>query len=336
MDKQLREISIDGNTFYIFTNMPISFDKFSDTSICREDFFEVSLFNGKEVYSGKVYTADILKMCSVVDMEKDSFYDSLRQCLSNAGCSSSQFTYHIMENNDSSLQFIWKQILDEEMKFQLGSMLLRLDENTQLKTLDIFAFLSQNLYNLSEKVTNLSSKNRNLEAEKSEMAKRLDGYVLTKESLEKELFTKFSLVLNEKKARIRELMKSDKDCNKSKETVENTKREESSGGETDTDEEKEKVVEKAKKVDTVKKTNKKDNKLGIILDESIPDDDEDVPRKNRKRVRTTKPKSPVQPILPRSSSLLKPPKQPSPPTTNEEEVKQKETQEEDLLDQLMF
>ena len=120
MDKHLQRISIDGQTFYIFTNMPDSFDQFSDASTWKKDYFDVSLTNGKETYTGKVYVADVLKMCSAVDIETKSFYGTLRQCFCNTGLNSSQFTYAVTENEDSSLKFTFKTILDEDMKFQLG------------------------------------------------------------------------------------------------------------------------------------------------------------------------------------------------------------------------
>ena len=53
MDKTLCNIIIDNESFYIFTNMPSSLNKFEVNATDEIDYFDVSVSNGKEVYCGK-------------------------------------------------------------------------------------------------------------------------------------------------------------------------------------------------------------------------------------------------------------------------------------------
>lgn len=107
---------------------------------------------------------------------------------------------------DGALELAWKKhILQEDIKFQLGSVNLEpLPSPAAHQTLLEHAL--QQTSALGGAVSELRQKAARLERERNTALARLEDCVSTQESLETELFAKFKLVLNDKKAKIRRLL----------------------------------------------------------------------------------------------------------------------------------
>jgi len=182
--------------------------------------------------------------------------------------------------------------------------------------------LTSQVEKYKKEVEELRTFNQLMSKEQIEMTKRLEGYVKAQETCEEELYSKFALVLNSKKAKIRELkdqLESGKGGSGAKSTKNTTIKEqkrrtvvESEEEEFETDDEKETTSSSKRKLsdEESRSSNKEDEKRtnndDIRLDDSIVDDDDDLPRRSRKRIRATKPKTPVNSVLPRTTSLPRP------------------------------
>lgn len=351
----LKKITIDGHVYFISTDIPPSLDEYSIL-----DSFKVTLLDGNQVFSGTISEEDITTMSSLVEMDKDVFYGTFRKSLCSSERTSGLFSYHLKEDMNSVTTLLLKQVLDENMKFQLGSISMTKEDEPGNSILHLLGSLSKQMEELKNRVSSLCDKNDSLEGEKKDMTERMESYVADKEVFENDLFAKFSLVLNEKKARIRELKSKDGSTTKHEEKPkEKQKIKKDSDEDVDTDEEKEELLKTKRNKETVKSTIPKKNKrkimnknLGIIFDDSLDEDEEDnSPQLNRKRSKITKPKAVVQPVLPRNNNLISslstttqpvepkrspPQSQPDTLPVIKKEPKSIDTQEKDLLDELMF
>ncbi|XP_066923472.1 protein FAM133-like [Clytia hemisphaerica] len=229
------------------------------------------------------------------------------------------------------IDLVLKQVVDGGFKFQLGSVPLKRSENSSQRLVSMLDHLTSELAKYKKEVEKVRNVNNTISQEQEHMTQRLKEHIETHVNMEQELYTKFSMVLNSKKAKIRELKKtiesgggssSDKSSNipqkhakrrlvesdedmetdDEKQTIkDHNKKRKLSSTDEDADEE-ERTTNKEERGDE-KDTAKEGEK--IRLDDSIGDDD-DMPRRSRKRMRATKPKTPVSSVLPRTTSLPRP------------------------------
>jgi len=271
---------------------------------------DVQVTNGGTSFTVNVTMEELRLKAQEIDMEYEKYNNLFKEAI-GVKSSTNQFSYSLKEDQDIC-KFCWKQSLDGGMKFQLGSIDLA-KENEEL---------------LSNKLK--------IENDQKRMNKRLESYAEYKNDIEKHLYSKFSLVLNEKKDKIRELHeasnKGETSSKKGKPSKIITHNEdeisasESDDYNTDDDEPKlspSEVAESSKIPD-------------IILDEQIAVDD-DKPKKNRKRIRASRPKTPTSTVIPRTSSLPRPKRQSSSGSNKGESKRRNMAEEinaEDLLDAL--
>merc|ERR1712048_138892 len=107
--------------------------------------------------------------------------------------------------DSGSNKFIWKQVLEGGIKFQLGSVRMTKMDGSCNCILSFLEHLTTQMDNFKKELKDARDENSSMFQEQEEMKKRLANYVIAKDALEQDLYTKFSLVLNQKKARIREL-----------------------------------------------------------------------------------------------------------------------------------
>ena len=109
----------------------------------------------------------------------------------------------------SCLELVWKKNLaqEERVKFTLGSVLLHPEANQPAKMLR--CIIEQHVA-LKKQVSDAKSEYASVVEDRRQLLKRLEQFVIMKEKLETDLYGKFALILNEKKAKIRQLLEEKK------------------------------------------------------------------------------------------------------------------------------
>ncbi|XP_074618265.1 DNA repair protein XRCC4-like isoform X3 [Acropora palmata] len=147
-------------------------------------------------------------MAKAADMSVPEFAEQTgRALMGQTAVGNDNFVYQTkLQGKD--LQFSWKKDIGDGVKFQLGSLTLaRVDDCLFIMT-RIFDFAVNQMAQLKKEITALRSENDRLSSERKETLELLDQCVAAKEDMQKDLFEKFAAVLNEKKAKIRQLKES--------------------------------------------------------------------------------------------------------------------------------
>jgi len=212
---------------------------------------------------------------------------------------------HSVEVEKGHLKFAWKLVLDHGIKFQLGTAMLLENENK-----DIGSFLDSVICQFSkmkDEISTLSTAKENLLNEREKTLKRLEEFASAKEQLEVDLYEKFLSVLNEKKAKIRQLKKACENLRdeqaqsvvgdasakpKAKSSHESSEEDE------DTDKEEEKRAENNRKQTTAHKMPK------IIGADEEEDEEVTIPARRKKMTRQKRNSRAA--VLPRTASLPRP------------------------------
>ncbi|XP_035213629.1 DNA repair protein XRCC4-like [Stegodyphus dumicola] len=132
-----------------------------------------------------------------------------------------EYIYSLEKSSDAYI-FKWKSVDSDETVINLGN--LKLDEiDYKFAIADVLQSASSELLSLNEKVHSLNASLQESENKKTEAVNLLALSTDAKENLEREMYAKFILVLNEKKRKIRELQLNKKSHSRSS----NNKREKS-------------------------------------------------------------------------------------------------------------
>lgn len=315
-DGVLHCIEIEEKKFYIYST-------FNDGEL------HTQLTDGLVSYNGKLGEQQQEEFSSLVDMGMEKYTSLLRQAFGLVK-TDNKFFYTLSEDGEN-VKFSWKQGLDNGIKFQLGSIVLQNDKSSNVS--NILDVVAKQLEQLKNRVELLEESKKLVEKEYKTAVKRMGACSDTKRKVEQELFSKFCVVLNSKKAKIREL----KTQVKKSQTAPVATTQERPEEEDDDDREDETTDEEKEKDTNVEvKESYEEERADIILDEKITEDD-DKPRKNRRRVRTSRPKTPSNVNVPRMTSLPRPKRQNSAGSESSGKKKKLRTEEvdaDDLLDML--
>ncbi|XP_067125293.1 DNA repair protein XRCC4-like [Centruroides vittatus] len=117
--------------------------------------------------------------------------------------SSLKFIYDIKKSNDGYV-FEWKKLIEEEVRVLFGSVVLSVSDvkDVMKYILELFEI---NINKLQSEVVQLQQQEMQLIEDKNETMALLEETAKWKENLERELYSKFILVLNSKKEKIKEL-----------------------------------------------------------------------------------------------------------------------------------
>ncbi|KAH9519391.1 hypothetical protein Btru_075434 [Bulinus truncatus] len=167
--------------------------------------FNLILINGEEVWQGSVSEDDLDQMSTKIKMDYDKFVSHTRAALTGDITRNSNFECHFTKQGDKLAQIMWKNILDRNVKYHLGSTALKKCNDTPKKICDILSSCVANAHSQQEQIHSLELENERLSSERQIALKRLEKCVAVKVELEKDLYSKFVAVLNSKKERIRQL-----------------------------------------------------------------------------------------------------------------------------------
>ncbi|XP_060582727.1 DNA repair protein XRCC4-like isoform X2 [Ruditapes philippinarum] len=268
-----------------------------------QEGFDLTLCCDGTVWTGSVSADDLDTLCSRLKIQFNKYVKETLKALTNNGESKHSFQYELKRSKDSA-QFSWKKhVEDENITFQLGSAMLKSRVDSPQMITQIYNHCIENIGELKTRIHNLETDNQRLSQERINALKRLEKCVVAKEELENDLYSKFSLVLNSKKEKIRQLKEQDSEkivtgVKRQQTETQESKVHTSDSGEN-TDEEDIPKSKRSRVENPKKRASGGDDSL--ILD----NDDESgvsVTRTRRQRGRQQKKQTPAKPVLPRVGS----------------------------------
>jgi len=159
--------------------------------------------DGNQTWNGIFSHVTLQLMANDAKLSFSSFIDQSLNALSQSVHDTLTFAYSTNINSSGDLVFAWKKhIVEENVKFQIGSVTLHQSSTTISSMLE---FAVENISGLKEEIGALTKKVETLKKEKSKALEKLEQCATLKEDLESDLYGKFKLVLNDKKAKIRVL-----------------------------------------------------------------------------------------------------------------------------------
>ena len=138
-------------------------------------------------------------------MEEAEFRDVTKKALTRQKLGALNFVYGVEKRGRGSLELTWKKhIISDNIKFLLGSVTLSLCRKKGAEILLDFAVSA--LEEKTQVIDDFEKETARLASERQGALARLEKCANLQEDIEKDLFGKFTMVLNEKKAKIRRLM----------------------------------------------------------------------------------------------------------------------------------
>ncbi|XP_075996632.1 DNA repair protein XRCC4 isoform X2 [Genypterus blacodes] len=171
--------------------------------------FQLLLTDGQDAWRGRVSEAAVSAEAEELEMRKERYVQDLQEALT---ASQSDLTYSFTltppgpaPGSDLTLAY---EKMQKDITFRLGSALLSAvpEPADAIRELLVHSLERGNV--LERHNAKLEDENQQLRQEQRRITAELRRYAGCKEALEAELYSRFVLVLNEKKAKIRSLQES--------------------------------------------------------------------------------------------------------------------------------
>ncbi|XP_070706990.1 DNA repair protein XRCC4 [Pempheris klunzingeri] len=171
--------------------------------------FQLLLTDGQDAWRGDVSEAAVCAEAEELEMQTERYIQDLQQALTHTETSGTySFSLTPSPPERGSTATLAYEKVQKDISFRLGSVVLQaVPEPTEaVRELLIHGLQRGNkLDHLNQK---LEEENRKLRREQQHITAELKRYAGGKEALEAELYSRFVLVLNEKKAKIRSLQEA--------------------------------------------------------------------------------------------------------------------------------
>lgn len=290
--------------------------------------FDLTVCNGKQIWRESVDSWTIKTMAKAADMSVTEFAAQTSRALTGQLSGQDNFIYQAKPHG-TNVQFSWKKQIGDGIKFQLGSLTMsKVDDSVAVMT-NIFDLAVNQMTQLKQEISSLRSDNARLSSERKDALKLLDKCVTAKEEMEKDLFEKFAAVLNDKKAKIRQLKElvneaaeqavgepeqgsKDLDANSSQSKVKSAPVASRRPDDTDDETDDEKMTQEDSPVtDSVKAARKREPTSTVFSPSLLPEEETVEIKPTAKRRRRREPKSKESPaaklVLPKVPSVKKTP-----------------------------
>lgn len=173
--------------------------------------FVIFLSDGESAWSGEVSEEDVSREAREMEMERDRYVCDLQLALTGAPSGSGasdegEFTFQLTPERPGrpQLQLSYEKV-QKDISFRLGVVDLQpVPEPTEVIRELITHGLEQSS-RLQASNQHLLEENQKLRREQQHITEEMERYVKGKEALERDLYGRFVLVLNEKKAKLRAL-----------------------------------------------------------------------------------------------------------------------------------
>ncbi|KAJ8414881.1 hypothetical protein AAFF_G00024040 [Aldrovandia affinis] len=169
--------------------------------------FTVALCDGESAWMGEVSEEEVAREAEELEMRRERYVEELQLALTKSGRPGGDYAFQLSPKSQlrgRACRLTYDKV-QMDISFKLGSVeLLPCPEPSRV----IMELISHGLESSSElraRNQHLQEENQRLGREQDRITAELERYVEGKESLERELYMRFVLVLNEKKARIRGL-----------------------------------------------------------------------------------------------------------------------------------
>ena len=175
----------------------------------NEHSFLIQATDGSRAWSGVLQHAALMEMAKKVKMTFEELLEVSRKALTGEKVEGMKFLYSTsLVGGEEKLELVWKKLLvSGGIKVHLGSV--EMDAHMpQLVFCHMLDHAITTMATLQVGIKDLEVEKDRLTSERNVALQRLDKCVSLKEELEQDLYGKFKLVLNEKKAKIRRLMES--------------------------------------------------------------------------------------------------------------------------------
>ncbi|XP_015665435.1 DNA repair protein XRCC4 [Protobothrops mucrosquamatus] len=170
--------------------------------------FDLILSDGQSSWNGRVSEEEISREASDMEMKQEKYVEELKKVLLFDQEYSDSYRFDISkeEINGESIHFSYEKNL-KDVTFRLGSLILQRVTNSSEVIRELITYCLECVKELHAKNDHLQKENERLLSDLDDMQEQLQKCVEAKEELEADLYKRFVLVLNEKKAKIRSLQK---------------------------------------------------------------------------------------------------------------------------------
>ncbi|KFM09071.1 DNA repair protein XRCC4, partial [Aptenodytes forsteri] len=169
--------------------------------------FGVMLSDGQCAWTGTVSEAEISREAADMEMNREKYVEELKKALIAGEESADKYNFVISRDEENmDCHFSYERNL-KDASFRLGSLKLQKVSSPAEVVKELIGYCLDCLGRLQVKNEHLQKENERLFSNWSDAEKRLEKCVEAKEELESDLYNRFILVLNEKKAKIRNLQK---------------------------------------------------------------------------------------------------------------------------------
>ncbi|GFT43795.1 uncharacterized protein NPIL_642471 [Nephila pilipes] len=167
-----------------------------------------------EIYIGQASDVELRSQAAKIRLTFNDYINKAIKALFGNLQSGTNFLY-CLDKKDDKYTFKWKSIDLEETVINLGNVEMEKKEFVFVLT-DILQSISSEMHMLNDKMRELELELNQSKNQTSETLKQLSFAIDIKESLEKEMYSKFVCVLNEKKRKIKQLQKKSYSCTNNK------------------------------------------------------------------------------------------------------------------------
>lgn len=165
--------------------------------------------NECKAFSGYVTDIDLRSQAAIINMTFSDFLSLSTKALTKKEAEGSKFLYSL-EKNCENFIFKWKSVDQDETIISIGNIkVTEKDYGSLVK--EVFMMLSNELSNLNSKVISMEEELQSIRKEKEGAVRLASEVTDVKDRVEKELFSKFILILNQKKEKIRSLKRNNDD-----------------------------------------------------------------------------------------------------------------------------
>ena len=172
------------------------------------DSINVEVADGESAWEGSLSPKELEALARRSKISLENFISTTLKALSRHDLGELSFLYSVKHLKNNRLELTWKKhIVADNIKFQLGQVELRPSSSPHMVS-TLLNFAISSIGELQQDLQHSEAKCVRLVRERQEAMQALTEKAALQGEVEEDLFSKFKVVLNEKKAKIRNLMES--------------------------------------------------------------------------------------------------------------------------------
>ncbi|XP_060752277.1 DNA repair protein XRCC4 [Tachysurus vachellii] len=168
--------------------------------------FVVVLCDGVSAWSGEVSEEDVSREAQEMEMQRERYVNDLQLILTGEVQANQSYSFHLAPGQSGShiLELSYEKV-QSNMSFRFGMVEL-LPVQEPIKVIkELISYGLERSARLEAKKHHMQQENETLRNKQEHITAEMERYIKEKETLESELYNRFVLILNGKKAKIRTL-----------------------------------------------------------------------------------------------------------------------------------